>query len=105
MSKFAWSFFKRRIPHTVQIRNKISYEILWAEQMVTPDNLGETRFNERQIIIKRGMTDKLTVVTYLHELLHALSYEYDINLTESQVLACEKFFLYILKNDNIFKGK
>lgn len=99
-----WGYYRRHIPHRVQIASKIFYEVLWTDGF-TADNLGETRFQARQIVIKKGMPNKLTVITYLHEIAHALSYEHGLDLTETQVLASEKFFLYLLKDGNIFKEK
>jgi hypothetical protein len=39
----------------------------------------------------------------LHEVVHAISYEYDINLTEKQVRKFEKSLKDIVSNGNLFK--
>lgn len=104
MSTVNWDFYKRRIPHRVQVASKVFYEILWVDNF-TVNNLGETRYNEKQIVLKNNMSNKLTVITYLHELLHAMSYHHDLGLTETQVLASEKFFIYLLKDSNVFVQK
>lgn len=98
-----WKKYKNKIPHVVKIGPKDLYEVLWVDNFIGGDNVGETRFNEKQIVIKTGMTPKLTVTTYLHECLHALSDKYDLNLTEKQVLAFEKSFTYLLLDGNLFK--
>lgn len=98
-----WKKFKHKIPHAVKIGPKDLYEVLWVDDFLDKGNVGETRFAEKQIVIKKGMTPKLTVTTYLHECLHAFSDVYDLNLTEKQILAFEKAFPYWLLNSNIFK--
>lgn len=103
MSKVDWKKLKRKIPHRVQLGHTVHYEVVWADSFVDPHTMGETRFDSRQIVIKKGLTPKMTVVTFLHEVAHAYSYIYNLNLTETQVLNMEKGFYYLLKNGNIFK--
>ena len=105
MNRIDWGYYKRHIPNKVQVAPKVFYEVFWTDEFVASDNLGETRYSERQIIIKKKMSNKLTVVTYIHELVHAMSYEHGMNLTEAQVLSSESFFMYLLKDGNIFKAK
>ncbi len=98
-----WKKQKNKIPHAVKIGPKDVYEIMWVDSFLEDDNVGETRFNTQQIVIKTGMTPKLTVTTFGHELLHAFSHVYGLNLTEKQVLAFEKAFPYMVLDGNIFK--
>lgn len=104
MSKINWEVKRRQIPHRVHIGPNTHFEILWVDSFVNESTLGETRFNEKQIVIKKGMSDKLTVITYLHEVLHAASDKHDIKLTEKQVLQFEKFIPYWIKTENLFVG-
>lgn len=104
MSQINWEIKRKQIPHRVQVGPRRYFEILWVDSFVKDDTLGETRFFEKQIVIKKGMSDKLTVITYIHEYFHAISDCYDIKLTENQILALEKAFPYLFKNENIFKG-
>lgn len=98
-----WKKFNRIIPHRVQVARNAFYEILYVDSFVQDDVLGETRFDRKQIVIKDNQTPKEKVHTYIHELLHAVSEEYDVNLTEPQVQALEKALYYILKSDNVFR--
>lgn len=100
-----WKKLKRKIPHRVQIAKAAWYEVLYTDDFKDGTTLGETRFEQRQIVIKNGQSPKMTVVTYLHECAHAFSAEHEINLTETQVLALEKAFYYMLKFNNIFMDK
>lgn len=100
MSK--WTKFRAQIPIKVQVKSRVFYEVVWVEAF--PDDcVGKTDYEKRQIILKLGQTNKETVLTYLHELAHAISGEYDINLTENQVQGIEKSLYYVLKDANIFK--
>lgn len=103
----AWSKLVKKIPAKVQISKKVTYNVRWADKLETKsyDLYGETDLNAKQITILKNMSPKQTIETYIHECLHAFSHEYEINLTENQILAMEKTFYYVLKNDNIFKGK
>lgn len=99
-----WKKLRRLIPNKVLIKNKVWYHIYWTDKF-DDDTIGITESDKRHIVIKKGMSDQLTVVTYLHECLHAFSDENEIKLTESQILKMEKMFYYILQSNNIFRRK
>lgn len=100
-----WKKLKNQIPSRVQITRNKYYEVVWVDSFPDGNTLGETRYNSKQIAIKKGLGNKLTVITYLHEVLHAVSGANDANLTEKQVEALEKSFYYLLKCDNIFRSE
>lgn len=87
----------------MQLTRKSYYEVLYVDAFVQEDVLGETRFDRKQIVLKDNQRPKEKVHTYIHEILHAISEEYDVNLTETQVRALEKALYYVLKSDNIFR--
>jgi len=97
-----WTKLKRRIPSKVVIGN-YTYEVLFIDEFKSPSTLGETRLEDKQIVLKNGQTPKELVKTYLHECLHAVSEEFDVNLTEQQILKMEEALSFILKDGNIFK--
>jgi len=98
-----WRALTKRIPSRVQVSRKSFYEICYVDAFVDKDVLGETRFDRKQIVLKDDQPHKEKVHTYLHELLHAVSEEYEVNLTETQVRALEKAIYYMLKSDNVFR--
>ena len=68
------------------------------------DQLGESRFGAlKQIVINLNQPIKEAVHTYWHEVIHAISAEYDINLTEKQVRKFEKSLKDVISRGNIFK--
>lgn len=94
-----WKKIKNNIPHRVRIKSKVWYEILWVSDFKDGKTLGESRFNEKQIVLLNSMSPKLTVSTFIHELYHVISHEYGADLTENQVLKLEdgtSYFLPIL---------
>lgn len=91
-----WKKIKSTIPHRVRIKNKIWYEVLYISDFKDQKTLGETRFETKQIVIKTGLSPKMTVSTFFHEVLHAISFEYDVDLTENQVLNIENSVSYLL---------
>lgn len=97
-----WTKLKRRIPSKVLIGNTI-YEVLFIDEFKSPSTLGETRLEDKQIILKNGQTPKELVKTYLHECLHAVSEEFEVGLTEQQILKMEEALSCILKDGNVFK--
>lgn len=99
-----WINFLKKIPSAVHVSRKARYEVVWSDMIGKDENvLGETRFSPKQIVIKNSLSPKEAVHTYIHEVLHAISEEYDVNLTETQVRKLEKALHYILKEGNIFK--
>lgn len=99
-----WKNLATRIPTEIQIAPKVVFKILWVESF--PDNsLGQMHFETKQIQIKLGQSSKETVLTYLHEVIHAFSDTHEIGLTEKQVSLLEKKMLYYwLKTGNLFIG-
>lgn len=85
------------IPSHVKTKSKRDYEVTFIDQFKDLKQLGECRQDPPQIVIKTGQSSKEEYSTFIHEVLHALSFDYDINLTESQVLKLEKALLNLLK--------
>jgi hypothetical protein len=100
-----WKELVTRIPHNVHTGKKDRFEVVWVDDFVDGETFGETRFNPLQIAIKKNLSDKETVLTYLHEVIHAASYTHDINLTETQVRKLEKALIPLMKKDNLFISK
>lgn len=94
--KLSWKKFRRNIPTSIKLL-KASYEVLWQEDLVSGQNEGETRFDPKQIVLHNNTSQKEAVHTFMHEYFHALSNEYDVGLTESQVVKLEKALPDLLK--------
>lgn len=90
-----WKKTKLKIPSSFKIKGR-TWEVLWVNEFLDQKTLGESRFNQHQIVLLNSMSPKLTVHTFVHELFHVLSHETDANLTENQVLSLEKSTPYLL---------
>lgn len=104
MSKrIKWAELVSKIPHKVSISSTRAFEVSWVDTFDNVDIDGMTHFDPDRIIIRSNQSSSETVKTYLHEILHAVSDEYTIGLTETQVIQLEKALSTILKPGNVFK--
>jgi hypothetical protein len=98
-----WKKKLKAIPARVQIAPKVHYEVTWQKEILdTKGNhlYGITDLDNKIITIKMGMSPKLTVETYIHEVFHAFSHEFNLDLTENQVLGLEHIIPYL---DGLFQ--
>lgn len=103
-----WKQKMSEIPSRVQLGPKVFYDIVWQSEIKdTKGNKlhGLTDLTNKLIIIEMNQPARITVETYLHELTHAYSEEYNLGLTEPQVLDIEKGLPYLLKKGNVFKDE
>lgn len=84
------------IPPHVRVTSKRTFEVVHIEQFKNKETMGECRFEPTQIVLKKGQTPKEEFSTFLHECIHAVAVENDVELTETQVLKLEKGFLRLL---------
>ena len=85
-----------RIPARIKIKNRVVYEIVWVDSFKDPKTLGECRFDARQIALKTGQSDRETLKTLIHEILHAIDYERGIPIRHRTVYQMETAIYYIL---------
>lgn len=91
--KINWKKARQNIPNRVKLKSRKFYEILWIAMFPTDKHqYGETRFPEKQILLNTEQSDRQAVLTAVHEFWHALSYEKEIGLTETQVIKLEESY-------------
>jgi len=92
------------IPSQVRINRKVAYEVLYTSEFLKDDKqLGECRPDHKQILIKNEQSDSEKFQTFIHEVLHAISFENPkLNLTENQVQLLERGLFKILKLNKVF---
>lgn len=100
-----WKKLVKEIPHKVHIGFKQYFEVVWVDDFPDGNTYGETRYDKKQIALKKGLSNKITVLTYLHEITHSVSFIYEVGLTETQVLKIESSLTTILKDGNVFTKK
>lgn len=86
-----WTRLFKNIPNKIKV-GKNTYEVLWIKEFIRfSDQYGESRFGEdKQIVLNINQDKKEAVHTLFHEFIHAISFEYNSNLTEKQVQSIEK---------------
>lgn len=88
-------------PHKARLTHRISYEIAYRDAFDDKKTLGECDYERTQIRLLRSLPEKRRRSVLLHEILHALSYVYEIGLTENQV---EKLELALIRFERLNKG-
>lgn len=99
-----WRKLTTFIPNKIQVSKNHHYNIYWEKPDKSQDYVGQTFYNKSYITLVESTNHKELIKTYLHEVAHAISGEYDLNLTENQIKKLESALYYVLKPDNIFKG-
>lgn len=93
-----WKKARQNIPNKLRLKAKRIYEILWTKEFIADaEQLGEARFDKKQILLKIDQDDREAVLSYFHEALHILSFEKEIQLTETQVRKLEESFEFLEK--------
>ena len=81
---------KVKIPPRVRVTAKRDYEVLFVDDFKDGKTLGECRYDPPQIVIKTGQSDRETIKTFIHEMVHAIDAETGVGLTETQVRKLEE---------------
>lgn len=68
-----------KVPLQVTIKNVV-YDVLWIEQFPENAFYGQCDGQKKQIIIQKGLSEKQTQKTFLHEVLHAIEMEHKIKI-------------------------
>ena len=79
-----------KIPPRVRIKRGVVYEVVFIDQFKDPDQLGECRFNEKQIVLLSKQSDKSMRESFWHECVHAIENEWGICLKHKDIYVLEK---------------
>lgn len=78
------------IPTQIRIKRDVSYEVVWTASFPDNKQVGECRYASKQIVLKTNESPTETLKTFIHETLHAISFEHPkLVLTERQVIILE----------------
>jgi len=78
-----------KLPFRIRYERYKSYGVSMVSAFLNPDDIGSCDPNTKEIKIKAGLSDRLTVSSLTHEIIHLINFERDLGLTESQVEALE----------------
>ena len=104
-----------RIPHKVKIAPGIFYHVVWVDKFDDPEQVGwsddgvgtkkRPKKGPKLIYLKKGMSDKFTTEIFIHEVLHAIEFEYELKLPHSLVYALQgPLALLLTKNPKSILG-
>lgn len=87
-----------KIPSKIKIRGRVFYQVVWAETIKdNPDTMGLAEPNEKTIYLKLGMSDTETMKTLIHEVIHAIEFEWDQPIPHKITYTLEEGIWKILK--------
>jgi hypothetical protein len=90
------------IPAKVRIKQNVSYEVVWVDSFPNNKQVGECRYDHKQIVLKKGESPTETFKTFIHETLHAINFECEgLNITENQTGKLEVEIFRVLKLNNV----
>ena len=92
-------------PTKIRITSKISYEIVWVPTFDCPKTVGECRYESKQIVLRQGESPTNTFKTLLHEVLHAMEFEYKIDIPHKTIYGLEHAIERVLKLNSWVKKK
>jgi Zn-dependent peptidase ImmA (M78 family) len=81
---------RSKYPKEVTI-GEATYKIRFVSTIQKDNNtLGLCDTSDYVIYIKRGLTPSETIYTFIHEVLHAIEAEYDVDLAHKHIYALER---------------
>lgn len=93
-----------KLPKSIKVGDEI-YQIKFRKLIrcgLGPGVVGLTDPNDRIIYLKRGQTSSELMTTFIHEILHAINFEYEIKIKHKLIYNLEGC-IYQVIIDNFFK--
>ena len=98
---------KNQYPTKLQV-NKYEYTIVFVDQIEGKTTLGLCDFERKVIFIKNKQKPKDNLKTFIHELLHAIEFEFDLGMEHNLIYKLEDpIFTFLYQNlvGDLFKDK
>lgn len=88
----------KTIPTSIRIKSKIKYEVVWTDLIGGNEKtLAECRYDSKQIVIKNGQSDTDKLKAFIHEVFHAIEFEYRIPIPHKIIYLLEHAIFKIIK--------
>ena len=93
----------QKMPYRIRFEPRKAYGVSMVSGF--DDELdGTCNPNTKEIKIRLGMTDRATLSALIHEIIHLVNFERDLNITEEQTLGLEHGLLKVLElNPDLLK--
>jgi hypothetical protein len=85
-------------PKTLRIGN-VTYRVVFRNRIDNTDPLGMCHSIKKIIYLKKGLSLVSTFSTLIHEVLHALEFEYNIEIKHKSIHQYEQAILDFLMNN------
>lgn len=85
-----------KIPPSLKIKNKVVYEVVHSRDFIEGDDLGQCRFDVRQIVLSEKQSKIQEKKTFIHEVLHAICFERKIDISHKAIYQLEDAIYYII---------
>lgn len=88
----------KKLPSQIRIKRNVTYEIVWSDIIgENPETLAECRYESKQIVIKVGQSESQNWKCLIHELFHALEFEYRIPIPHKIIYLLEEAIFKLIK--------
>lgn len=90
-----------KIPARIRITSRDTYEIVYIKAFKDEDQLGECRGETdeepKQIVLLESLKPTIRAKIFIHELIHAICFEYGVKIPHSVIHELEEPIYSILK--------
>jgi len=87
-----------KIPSKIKIKGRVFYQVVWSQSIKgDPETLGLAEPNEKTIYLKFGMSESETMKTLIHEIIHAIEFEWDCPIPHKITETLEEGIWKVLK--------
>lgn len=94
-----------KFPKKIRVTSRATYKIIWVNRFLSDhEQSGECSPSPRRIYIRLGLSERERWYTLLHELLHAIEFEYGCDLGHPKINMLEKALYRILRLNKHLKN-
>jgi hypothetical protein len=87
-----------KLPSKIRIKKSVAYDVVRQDRIKDdPDCLGLCDGESRIIFIKSGLSDSEELKTLIHEIFHAIEFEFDVPIPHATIHKLEAPIIRILK--------
>lgn len=88
----------KKIPNSIRIKSNVKYEVVWTGLVGESEKtLAECRYDTKQILIKTDQTETENWKCFIHEVFHALEFEYRIPIPHKIIYLLEVAVFKLIK--------
>lgn len=88
-----------KLPSHIRIKAKVRYQLVWVDRFDDSDTLALCIYDDKQIQFHLSLKEKPHELAkaLIHEVLHAVAWEYGLKIPHSLIYALDQVLFRILK--------